>query len=148
MFPFSKIRSVSEEGLILVLERIQEVREETIKNLLKVPYSRLDQYESTISGICCQPGNREGCDAAIYGSIARGVQKAGLWPRKRAGDIHISPKELAAKVGDIRLYYAKYSYENHSNCGASNLAGQVTNILSAVPSPVLELHRQHMEGQK
>lgn len=110
MFPFSKIRSFSEEGLILILERIQEVREETIKNLLEVPYRRLDQYESTIAGICCQPGNREGCDAAIYGSIARGVQKAGLWPRKRAGDVHISAKELAAKVEGIRIYHANYNY--------------------------------------
>jgi hypothetical protein len=135
--------------LTLLLERIQEVREETIKNLLDLPYGILDQYESTIAGICCQRAGREGCDAAVYGSIARGLQKAGLWPRKRAKDIHMSAKELAAKVGDIQIYYyANSHYENHYGCGAPNFRQQITNILSAVPSPALELHRQHMEAQK
>jgi hypothetical protein len=39
-------------------------------------------------------------------------------------------------------------YENHYGCGAPNFSKQITNILSAVPSPALELHRQHMEAQK
>ena len=135
--------------LTLLLEHIQEVREETTKNLLGLPYRILDQYESTIAGICCQRAGREGCDAAVYGSIARGPQNAGLWPRKRAKDIHMSAKELAAKVGDIQIYYyANSHYENHYSCGAPNFSKQITNILSAVPSSALELHRQHMEAQK
>ncbi|KAF8855126.1 hypothetical protein BDZ45DRAFT_805227 [Acephala macrosclerotiorum] len=127
----------------MFLERIQELREELIRNLLEVPYSRLDKYESTIASICCQPGNnKEGCDAAIYGSIARGVQKAGLWPRKRAGDIHMSANELATKVKDIRIYSASYGYEGHHSCGSPTFRAQVTNILSAVPSQVLDIPRR------
>ena len=132
--------------LTALLERIQEVREEIIKKLLDLPYGILDQYESTIAGICCE--GREGCDAAVYGSIARGLQKAGIWPRKRAKDIHMSAKELGAKVGDIRIYYANFSRENHHRCGAPDINEQVTNILSAVPSSAFELHRRHMEAQK
>ena len=135
--------------LTLLLEHIQEVREETTKNLLGLPYRILDQYESTIASIYYQRAGREGCDNAVYGSIARGLQKAGLWPRKRAKDIRISTKELAAKVGDIQIYYyANSHYKNHYGCGAPNFSKQITNILSAVPSPALELHRQHMEAQK
>ncbi|KAL7269957.1 hypothetical protein RUND412_007345 [Rhizina undulata] len=135
-----------------ILERILQVREETINNLLELPYSRLDKYESTIASICRQPGNKEGCDAAVYGSIARGVQKAGLWPRKRAGEIHMSATELAAKVGDIQVHYptykSSYSYENHYSCSTHNFMELVTKTLSAIPSPVLESHRRHMEAQK
>ncbi|CZR66909.1 uncharacterized protein PAC_16810 [Phialocephala subalpina] len=126
-----------------VLERIQEVRKELIKNLLEVPYSRLDRYESTVASICSRPGNREGCDAAIYGSIARGVQKAGLWPRKQAEDIHMSAKELATRVKDIRIYAPYDSYSNQY-CGGPGFWDQIPNILSAVPSPVLDLPRRHM----
>jgi hypothetical protein len=129
----------------LSLERILEVREETISNLLELPYGRLDQYETTITSICRQPGSREGCDAAIYGSIARGLQKAGLWPRKRTGEIHMSAKELAAKIGNIQIYCASYSYENHYSCGLP-ISELVTKTLSAILSLVLEPHRRHMEA--
>lgn len=140
-----QIRHISEDLLTAFVERIREVREEAIKNLLEVPYGRLDQYESTTAGICYQPENREACDAAIYGSIARGLQKADLWPRKQARDVHISVEQLAAKVKNIPFHYINYNYENHYNCGGPNFKGQVASILSAIPSLVLTLHSRHME---
>ncbi|KAE9371891.1 hypothetical protein N431DRAFT_377959 [Stipitochalara longipes BDJ] len=140
-----------------IIERILEVRNETIGKLLSIPYSKIEKYDASIDTLCSaspdDPKESSACDAIIYGSYTRGLQKIGLWPRKNIEDIHISIQELASMLSSIEIYqYAVhnsygYGYEDKHTCSPGDIKKEVSSQLKNIADPVLESHRRHMAAQ-
>ena len=133
------------------------MRNETIDKLLSIPYSKIEKYDASIDTLCStSPNNSKeslACDAIIYGSYTRGLQKIGLWPRKNIEDIHISIQELASMLSRIEIYqYAEYNsygydYGNKHTCSPGDIKKEVSSQLKNIADPVLESHRRHMAAQ-
>ena len=69
---------------------ILSVRQATNDKLLDIPYVHVDRYENINYTTCRPDDNQKACDALVYDSLIRGLQVAGLWPRKEPEEIHVS----------------------------------------------------------
>jgi len=137
------------------LENILRLRNKTIGQLLNIVYSRIEKYE-TSDGILCALSandrkNASACDAITYGSLTRGLQKLGLWPRKTIEDIYVSVQELASTLSSIRIHHYpdtdRYSSGSHGGCCPGDIKQEVRSQLENIPDSVLESHRRHMAAQ-
>ena len=143
---------------ISFLENISAVRQATIDKLLDIPYAHVDRYENANDIICRRKSRQKDCDALVYGSLIRGLQIAGLWPRKKPEEIHISIDQLASTLDSLEIFVLpdidsgyRHDYRtnhNHASCSVHNFKQQVHTALSGIPYPVLDSHYRHMEAQR
>lgn len=145
------------------------IRQETIKDLLKVTYDYFDpffrdgasvcchsnsnnDYIDLFFGegasVCCQPNSNEACDALMCGSLIIGLQELGLWPQKSFDTIDLSIQDLASKLESLVIWdNPANNFANHYNCGSAGFSDQIAATLHSIPDPVLEIHREHMRSQ-
>ncbi|KAK0120412.1 hypothetical protein ONS96_010627 [Cadophora gregata f. sp. sojae] len=130
-----------------IVEHIFRIRQQTITNLLAIPYAMVSKYERTNDNIC-QLGDISGednaCDAISWGSLTRGMQLAGLWPIKPSEQIYLSVDEVVSAIESIHIYH----FHTHTDCGKSNFQQDVARVLRRIESPVMEAHRRHMARQR
>lgn len=129
------------------------MRAETIAQLFRLPHAWLTRFERSKKPLCIRAHEAEACDALIYGSLARGLQKASLWPLECPADIHLSVEELTDVLKNIRIFFmpeprGKDFNFGHSSCNMVNLRVGVTRVLENVGSPVLDCHIVHMKAHK
>lgn len=123
------------------------IRQATINDFLKLVYDCFDLFLRENKSVCCQTNYTKECDAITCGSLVIGLHAIGLWPQKSADTINISVRDLASKLGSLRiLKYYDRNYE-HNHCGLVRLSGKIASTLSSIPDPVLESHRRHMRIQ-
>lgn len=141
------------ELIYLFLEHVLAVRQATIDKLLDIPYAHVESYESSNDVVCQRRSEQKVCDALVYGSLIRGLQIAGLWPRKKPEEIHVSINQLASTLESLEIFDLSdvgsyYANTNHISCSIRNFQGQVRTDLLGIPCPVLDSHYRHMDAQK
>jgi hypothetical protein len=77
---------------------IMQKRLQKIAAMLAVLYNNIKKFEDSDKTICTQGHNQEACDAAVYGSLLRGLQKIGLWPRKSPEEINYEPYRIVCQA--------------------------------------------------
>jgi hypothetical protein len=128
-------------------------RSKTIASLFQIPHTWLSNFESSTKSLCLRTHDTEACDALVYGSVARGLQRASLWPLTNSFDITLSIEEFAKVLSEITIFHMpeprgkNFSY-SHVNCNSLNLKVSVKRILEGVGNPVLECHWMHMRAQR
>jgi hypothetical protein len=130
-----------------------EIRAKTIEQLFRIPHTWLTNFERSTKSFCIRAHDREACNAVIYGSVARGIQKASLWPLKTSTKIKLSIEEMAnvqkaIKVHTLQEPRGKRVEWGHINCKTLNMHAGVAKILEGVGSPVLDSHHVHMIEQR
>ncbi|KAF2005191.1 hypothetical protein P154DRAFT_530850 [Amniculicola lignicola CBS 123094] len=150
-----------------ILESILRIREDTLSAMLDGCYETLDRVVKTpfcqgnkspnaqftspfANGL--SPKHVEECQSTVIGSLVANLAKVDLFPVRKAGaDLDISVKELQEKLSSIKVlaYKDKQGGQNHRICeqNAINLATMAADVVSKMPSPVLDHHRTHMETQ-
>lgn len=129
------------------------IRSKTIASLFQIPHTWLSSFESSTKSLCLRTHDTEACDALIYGSVARGLQRASLWPLTNSFDVKLSIEEFAKALNEITIFHMpelrgkNFSY-SHVNCNSLNLKVGVKRILEGVGTPVLECHGVHMKAQR
>jgi len=130
-----------------------KIRAEVIEQLFQVPFTWLTNFERRTKPLCLRTHDKEACDAIMYGSVARGIQKASLWPLTTSDKIQISIEEMVTVLKCIKIHSLQgprgESVEwSHINCKTLNMYFGVSKILEAVGNPVLDCHRLHMKQQR
>lgn len=98
--------------------------------------------------VCYRPNSNKECDAITCGSHVLDLNSIGLWPQKSPDKINISVQDLATKLGSLKIWtYPALRNTDHYNCGLVGFKDQRINVLSSMPSPVLESHRRHLRIQ-
>lgn len=138
----------------LPVESILDIRHLCIYKLLDIPYSKIDEFGQLdrVSGSVCRY-NSLACDAMTYGSLALGLYRIGLWPRKTPEEIHLSVKELGENLRSLSTFYylddySRYGRHAHQSCSSRHFKTEISEVLSHIPDPVLDSHRRHMETQR
>ena len=130
-----------------------DVRADIIEKLFQIPFTWLKNFEQSATPLCLRAYDREACDAIMYGSVARAMQKASLWPLTTSDKIHLSIAQLVAVLTGIRIYAlheprGKSMEWSHVNCKTFNMHFGVNSILQEGGNPVLDCHRLHMREQR
>lgn len=130
-----------------------DIRAKTIAELIRLPQAWLTHFERSKNPLCVRAHEAEACDALIYGSLARGLQKANLWPLKNPNEIYLSVEELADVLRNIRIFFmpeprGKDFNACHSSYNMVNLRVGVMRMLDNMECPVEECHWVHMRGQR
>ena len=130
-----------------------EVRADVIERLFQIPFTWLRNFEQSTTPLCLRRYDRDACDAIMYGSVARAMQRASLWPLTTSDKVHFSIAQFVAMLKDIRVYplqepRGKSLEWCHVNCKTLNIHFGVNIVLQQVPNPVLECHRVHMREQR
>lgn len=135
------------------------IRQDTIKELLKVTYGYLELFLSDDKNVCRQSRSSKECDAITCGSVVIGLNAVGLWPQKSPETINTSVQDLASQLNSLKSWRYYGTNDNHYHCGlnsdlfqsdyspSASLKGLIASTLSSIPSPVLESHRRHMRIQ-
>jgi hypothetical protein len=104
-----------------ILENILAIRLEVIEKLFDLPYSQVTRFENN-SNVLCQQGSNPACDAIIYGSLLRSLQRVDLWPRKDPKVLRTSVNDLAIVIRALKVHILppnshnnSYDYHNHYN---------------------------------
>ncbi|KAN0096814.1 hypothetical protein V8E51_015619 [Hyaloscypha variabilis] len=136
-----------------ILESILEVRAETIDRLFFIPFTWLKNFEQSPTPLCSRTYDREACDAIMYGSVARAIQHASLWPLTTSDKIHLSIAEFVNVLRSVRVYplhepRGKSMEWSHVNCKTFNMHFGIATILREIGNPVMDCHRVHMKQQR
>ena len=126
-------------------ESILAGRRAIISRLLDIQYSRVDRHEAAFAkdgSNCSFSGHvRLECDILSYGSLIRHLLRVGLWPRK-------APEQVDCTVDTLIKALRFDPWAKHYICRVYEFEAKVKDLLSCVPSPVLDSHRQHFKAQK
>ncbi|PVH73882.1 hypothetical protein DL98DRAFT_594572 [Cadophora sp. DSE1049] len=93
-----------------IVESILKCRNKLLGDLLEIPYDWLSSLEKAMrssSTICTVNSQSKVCDAAVYGSLIRGLLDASLYPRRIRGSLIKSVKSIADALGRIKLLHIK-----------------------------------------
>ncbi|KAK0120441.1 hypothetical protein ONS96_010655 [Cadophora gregata f. sp. sojae] len=93
-----------------IVERILWYRNKLLNDLLEIPYfwlSSLEQAMRSSSHICTVTSQSNVCDAAVYGSLLRGLLDASLYPQRTPASITDSVKSVAESISRIKLLHIK-----------------------------------------
>jgi hypothetical protein len=130
-----------------------EIRTKTIAELFRLPHSWLNCFERSTKTVRIGADETEACHALIYGSLARGLQKANLWPLKSSDDIYLSINKMAILLMSIRFFFmteprGKDFNASHSSFDTLSSRVGVARVLEDVGSPVMDCHIVHMKAQR
>jgi hypothetical protein len=107
-----------------------------IERLLKIPYDIIDRYEVKPCKGCsvsqASPFERKTCDTITYGSIALGLQRAGMWPRRQPKDVLLSVEALAKEIKDVKIFESSIPTANFPKLVLSHYECIGRNIRLAV----------------
>jgi hypothetical protein len=83
-------------------------------------------------------------DAIKYGPLGFGLKKKRFWPLPKAAPmLKWSVRDVRECVNGIQIM----SYPDHGDaCGSKSFMLDITKIIKNVPSPVLDIHRQHFDA--
>jgi hypothetical protein len=102
----------------------------------------MELYETKSSGFCKR--NKEHCEILCYGSLLKGLQNTGIWPRPKAQDVHISVNQLSSALNGCKIY----TLNNHTDCFCtSKIRKYVGSVISSLESPLLDSHRQQLRAR-
>jgi hypothetical protein len=128
------------------LESILNVRTETIRKLLNVPYSRVVSLHPANRSLCRHNVNQRLCDPKTKTYIIYVLNKAQLWPMREPRDINCSVSEPEKLIGlDLWLKIIPIS-EEHDDCTFTSF--DVTKIAHYFADPVLYPYLKHIEDQR
>ena len=123
-----------------------DVREEAVQKLLDLPYSALRKLQG--GRRVCEHRN-EDCDALLYGSLIRELEKFRLYPQKSAKDIQISVDALSKQIASILLSeLPNTGHGHHTLCGTRFFRDAVNKVVTGVSCPVLDTHHDHLEKKQ
>ncbi|KAK0119385.1 hypothetical protein ONS95_010837 [Cadophora gregata] len=131
-----------------LLESIQSIRENTLTQLLDIPYQHLQRCTKT------SPCGDKRCNPLIYGSLLLELGRRGLWPKKTPEEIKDSVTTIADLIRDIEVLYPREhpadlelmssEEKTHSPCRV-NYSNKVCRVMAAMPNPTLDCHLRHMQ---
>lgn len=117
----------------------------------------ISRYEAAIR---MQPKCRLGfasCDTIIYGSLVRGLQDIGFYPRVKPEDVTMSVSVLAQHLRSIRIHLVPehnllwpdgmIRHIDHSRCSPRSLADLVAVVLVRPVDPRSDVHREHFKAK-
>jgi hypothetical protein len=135
------------------IESMLKIRAETVEKLSRILFTWLKHFEQSTKPLGLRTHGREACDAVIYGSIARGIQKTSLWPLTTSDKFKLSIEGMVNMLKAIKIHClqeprGKSVEWSHINCKTLNMDLVVAEILEAVWNPVLDCHRLHMKEQR
>lgn len=85
-------------------------------------------------------------------TLLMSLQTFNLWPRKSPNAITVSLLDLASQLSSLQVFTypseRHYGSISHDGCSLTDMKDSIANILTRIPSPVLESHRQHMQKRK
>lgn len=113
------------------------------------------RYDNKTKELVCSSRDAfeaEECDAVVYGSLVRGLQRLDLWPMKDPYDIPYNVNTLTNKMRDLHLIKPNSSPNSDAIHGLCGFAGPILHYIYAImranQSPVVESDLRHMERQR
>ncbi|RYP83245.1 hypothetical protein DL769_001441 [Monosporascus sp. CRB-8-3] len=138
------------------LERIMEVRIQTIRTLLDVFQDMMNKLLVVDEGPrWCRHASYMGsrrCESMILGSMTFCLARAGFWPLPDAAEVEESIVDLYAKLMNLVIHDigrpTPKSAEDHTECNPRGyLMEQIKRIIDRIADPVTLAHCGHMEIQ-
>ena len=115
--------------------------------VLDVPYNEAQKLGDPGTFVCQRDSFQEECDSIRYGSLLRELARIKLWPQIRADSCSLSVTSLISKISEMRAKHLG-GKGNHWPCSHMNFPTKFNSITSAMPDPVCEQHRRHMEAAR
>ncbi len=128
-------------------ENVARTRVEMLSRLLQIPYDCLVPFKDPFYPRCIL--RMKECDTLIYGSLLRGFEQAGLWPRGEPLEVRYSVDVLADKIRALEVYtYPTEFGRNHKGCFTTKLKDEVETALRRLDRPILDEHLRHIQVQR
>ncbi|QDS73124.1 hypothetical protein FKW77_001419 [Venturia effusa] len=162
-------KCMSVEGTVLdehmppkLIERMLEIRQTGIDDLLAVCYAYIDQVEKEETCRERHSKMKEQCHLLTLGSIVHAFRALEIWkPRRTGADIHQSVSSFYKAVKHVKTstiqetitqasygHYSPRSQAGHGECNlTSKMVVDLLKVYNAVPTPVENFQLERIQQQ-